>query len=130
MLVVYALVLGALFGAPALRWVLRRLAFRTVSWTASRIMRQAASRAPYSISYELSDSLLSARVEKLGISRSLDLREVAVAIASPGFICVFRSPDKQTPERILYVPRPEEQMALEAALRKAGAQFVEEKAQL
>jgi hypothetical protein len=120
----YVALLLAFVLAPAMGRALRRFARRTVSWTARRTMRRVASRTPYTILYELGEAELATRVEKLGISRVLDLRCVRVAVATPDFICVFRRPLGQRPARVLYVPGPREHAALSAALVAAGVQLL------
>ncbi len=54
-----------------------------------------------------------------------DLRSVRMGIATPAFICVFRSPLKQRPAHVLYVPGPREHAALSAALVAAGVQLLQ-----
>jgi hypothetical protein len=125
MLATYLALLLAFVFAPLIARALRRFARRMVCWTARRTMRRVASRAPYTIRYELGEAVLATRVEKLGISRSLDLRSVRVGIATPAFICLFRSPLKQRPARVLYVPGPQEHASLSAALVAAGVQLLQ-----
>jgi hypothetical protein len=69
--------------------------------------------------------VLAVHVEKLGISRVLDLRSVRVGIATPAFICVFCRPLRQRPDRVLYVPGPRERAALSAPLLAAGVQLIQ-----
>jgi len=121
----YLVLLLALVFAPAMGRALRRFARRTISWTARRTMRRVAARAPYTIRYELGEGGLSTQVPELGISRLLDFRSVPLAIATPGFICVFRRPLGQRPARILYVPGPSESATLSAALLAAGVQLLQ-----
>lgn len=125
MLAAYVALLLAFVFAPLIARALRRFARRTVSWTTGRMMRTLARRAPYTIRYELGEAALVTRVERLGISRALDLRSVRVGIATPAFICVFRRPLKQRPARVLYVPGPREHAALSAALVAAGVQLLQ-----
>jgi len=125
MLAAYLALLLAFVFAPVLARSLRSFARRLVSWTAHRTMRRVASRAPYTIRYELAEGKLATHVEKLGISRVLDLRSVRTAVATPAFICAFRRPLGQRPARVLYVPGPAEHAALSAALVAAGGQLLQ-----
>jgi hypothetical protein len=125
MFAAYLALLLAFVFAPQMARALRSFARRTVSWTARRTLRRVASRTPYTIRYELGEAVLAVHVERLGISRVLDLRSVRVGIATPAFICVFCRPLRQRPDRVLYVPGPRERAALSAALLAAGVQLIQ-----
>jgi hypothetical protein len=102
---------------------LRRFARRAVSSRARRLMVRVAKQAPYTIQYELADGVLLTRVAGMGISKSVDLRNVRLAVETPAFICAFHRPLAQSPTRILYLPGPPEHRALCAVLAATGAQI-------
>jgi len=102
---------------------LRRFARTAVSSRARRMMVRVAKRAPYTIQYELADGVLLTQVASMGISKSLDLRNVRMAVEIPAFICAFNRPLAQSPARILYVPGAPEPGALCAVLATTGTQI-------
>ena len=102
---------------------LRRFARRAVASTARRSMMRVAKRAPYTIQYELADGVLRTRVVSMGISKSLDLRKVRMAVETPAFICAFHRPLAQSPIRILYLPGAPEHRALCAELARTGTRI-------
>jgi hypothetical protein len=102
----------------------RRFTRRMIASRARRMMARVAKRAPYSIRYELGDNALATRVEAMGVSLALDLKQVRVAIECQDFVCAFSRPLAQNPVRNLYVPGAREHDALCAALRASGAEVV------
>jgi hypothetical protein len=109
---------------PRMAGSLRRLARHMVATRARRTMARIAGRAPYTISYELRKGVLTARADKVGISKRLDLHTARVAVETPDFICAFRRRLGQAPMRVLYVPGPREHAALCDALVAAGAEIL------
>jgi hypothetical protein len=88
------------------------------------MMARVAKRAPYTIQYELADGVLLTHVASMGISKSLNLRNLRMAVETPAFICVFHRPLAQSPARVLYVPGAPEHRALCAVLATTGTQIL------
>jgi hypothetical protein len=88
-------------------------------------MERVARKAPYVIEYSLANSALASRVEKLGLSRLLELRTIRVVVKARDFIIAFTRPYSSRGMRLLYVPGPVERDQLLLAIGSAGAQILE-----
>jgi hypothetical protein len=104
---------------------LRRLTRRLVARQARRMMERVARKAPYVIEYSLANNTLATRVEKLGLSRLLELKTVRVAVKARDFIVAFTHPYSTRQMRLLYVPGPVERDQLLRAIGSAGVQILE-----
>jgi len=104
---------------------LRRFTRRMVTHRARRMMERVAVKAPYVIEYSLAINVLTARVEKLGFSRLLDLRTIRVAVKARNFIVAFTRPYSTRPMRLLYFPSPTERDQVLQAIGSAGAGLLE-----
>ncbi len=101
---------------------LRRFTRRMVTHRARRMMERVAVKAPYVIEYSLAINVLTARVEKLGFSRLLDLRTIRVAVKARNFIVAFTRPYSTRPMRLLYFPSPTERdQVLQALVEPSSA---------
>jgi len=125
----YALAFVVAFGllaapGPFQRW-LRRVARRAASRRAKTAIARFATRAPYTVRYELRPGTLTADVEAHRLHLDLDLRSVPLAIAGSSLVTVFDRPRAISPKRLLHVPGAAERAALCAALTSAGAEVIE-----
>jgi hypothetical protein len=103
----------------------RRLTRRLVARQARRMMERVERKAPYVIEYSLANNALASRVEKLGLSRLLELRTIRVVVKARDFIIAFTRPYSSRGMRLLYVPGPVERDQLLLAIGSAGAQILE-----
>jgi hypothetical protein len=90
----------------------QRFAGGMLTRQAARMYRKPAAQAPYEITYTCSGDHVRARADKLGIDRTLALRDARLVIHAPDVMFVFRRAWSFHPFRFIYVSGEVERRAL------------------
>ncbi len=88
-----------------------------IRWNVNRLVNRTLKRAPFSATYDFSDSSYSVRVPELGLERIIGANEVTVAYYAEPVFCLFKN-NKQMWKAIIYATSNEHCEVVREFLRR------------